>query len=1133
MKMPLIFVLLLIPFVTAQEVTDLADEELGIEGPSIQVPEIQLGCGIHCDLLDQYTDGTIYPIVQEESKTISVIFNYRNISPEGTEDRLPIENAAILVRVDAESTIVPDYYKIYTDETGKATFNFSDYAEECADYQFIFCHSQEECELEECLNLLGFDSRIEVVGPTLGDALLGRGVVEPDEFSQKPFLILPTMSTTSYCPPPSPNFPIPIFCFPLMIIFSMLAGAMFLTGRNPFSMFDFSTPRAPKVYRYTARTKGVSIDTGSVARAVAKIAGAAKQAKAEKQSEESTDQAMKDMGIESKGARTALAGFAAANPTMGRALRRGGRYAKGKESDLEMGPGSFLKDSILEKMPIASTLKSVIESESVGEAFGELGKGLLMSSSLGSILYEIQTSMGDPYLFDKMFGLVASSVAEAVSEYDKKWMKEGAEFSIYLGSKGKKIKGEVVQTLKIRAKLEGEQFVFYTADGKQISRDDLIEAVGNKKFNGFMADVGRENCTDQRFVFKTWSTVGMVELQDQRDAATEQRTELVEAAVDTMEASLEGKEAEFQKFLEKGAKLATGDDKYLFQAAMEEGPGYKQDMYTPEEAKYQLISRAMGGDSELSVLFGATVGDASNVFGAEAFQAVTNVKGADEGIQAIQNRMQNAQAASTNHFITNQLLKSGNTALSDNTEIVYAAGTNEIRNAYAAEAFYAAKQEGLIHQEKDISPMMVAGAGGGPAPGEKTAEGFAMVTPDALAKAQEMGVSPTELKRAEQMYMTKASQSTAVDEINFNRVRFASLASMQAIFGEKVDLSKSNIQIPPPPPDASQRQIQDYTVRMGAAASIYSAIASMGVRVLDARSKEKEGYKVETDITPKKIETFLKENVFSPDSTIQTNPQANMLFFNSARNAMDGDNKNGFTKALNTSAQYNAEKDSVERIGIMQTYMADDAIQKMYDRSQQTYLMKKDPEDLTKFIQDNNLNKNNYVGAALRKYNIAVSEGNPREVKSAYSDLTAAVADYSPDNVVTNYAVEEKRSREALKKGFEKLSDFSSKLVQAQTHPGQKAAAKAVEKIFGAKAKVQPRLMDDYIRTTLKKPGAIHKLGLDPIAEQVSSHEFRTDITTPKYGISGMLYGGTDRRSMDALQRAQMDAAVRAALQFQ
>jgi len=158
-------------------------------------------------------------------------------------------------------------YVTYTDEHGLATFNYSPFNDSCHDYQFFYCYAPAGCGLSNCFQALGLDP-VEVHYASVDEIPLAPGqTTRPTMDQQDPQKVLSNIQTYTFCPPP-PNYGTgtPPFCLPLVLIFSLLAGALFLSGRNPFSMFDFSTARMGKHFRYMARGRGFGFDLYAIAK---------------------------------------------------------------------------------------------------------------------------------------------------------------------------------------------------------------------------------------------------------------------------------------------------------------------------------------------------------------------------------------------------------------------------------------------------------------------------------------------------------------------------------------------------------------------------------------------------------------------------------------------------------------------------------------------------------------------------------------------------------------------------------------------------------------------------------------------------------------------------------------------------
>jgi hypothetical protein len=80
---------------------------------------------------------------------------------------------------------------------------------------------------------------------------------------------LPSQGSVFYCNKNSAN--LTTLCWPLLVILTLLMGAMFASGHNPFGGFDFSSPRLSRGKPYQLKPKSMSIDVTSVAMAANKL----------------------------------------------------------------------------------------------------------------------------------------------------------------------------------------------------------------------------------------------------------------------------------------------------------------------------------------------------------------------------------------------------------------------------------------------------------------------------------------------------------------------------------------------------------------------------------------------------------------------------------------------------------------------------------------------------------------------------------------------------------------------------------------------------------------------------------------------------------------------------------------------
>jgi len=484
----LFILLFLLPFVQSTLGLDIE-----LEPPQYTLPDqIYTFCGIQCDYLDLYADTTIYSSVGDE-KMLDVILVSRNVSVEGTEKRNPVKNAALIIRMTDENS--EEYYRIYTNEEGKAEFNFSFFYEndpdKSTDFKIMYCHSQEECSLDECFAMVGLNAT-DAGFETLGDVPLAEDTIVPTEL-QKPWLVLPTTTGTTYYPPPPRYLEIPVFCFPLIILFTFLAGAMFYTGRNPFGMFDFSTPRAPKAYRYTARARGITIDTMSVVMGVVKIAGAVKSAGGKKGKGKSGKEEKKGQQVVQTGGgqRVVAGGGTGLGRAVGitKALKGGAfknlakafRDSKGAKpmpkARLRRMIGkqvvSAMGDTIGKAIPIVGVIIKAGGEDKWSDKLLVFGLGVLKTSSFGGLFYEIGNTIGDDHYLEKMFGYIDGSIEEAIGVIEKY-----STSGVNVEHKGKTYNGRVVEK-------DGKLSLVFTVDGKTpaIVPNEVREEFGDNAIN--------------------------------------------------------------------------------------------------------------------------------------------------------------------------------------------------------------------------------------------------------------------------------------------------------------------------------------------------------------------------------------------------------------------------------------------------------------------------------------------------------------------------------------------------------------------------------------------------------------------------------------------------------------------------
>ena len=233
--------------------------------PAITVPVISCppspgGCP-GCQELAGAPTANIILEKDDAAHNITLTLYYENLT--ASPPRKLMNFTTVIVHVYNES--FSDAYRIYTDSEGRAVFDFSSYADRCVKFKFMYCPftcaDSSQCGLQQCLNASGIGCP-----PCNVSAIPWYNDREPPT-ALECYKAIPAIGESNYCPPPKPLNATPEICFPLILIFALLAGALFLSGRNPFSGFDFSAPRVGRhMASYQPRARGVSIDTLSVAK---------------------------------------------------------------------------------------------------------------------------------------------------------------------------------------------------------------------------------------------------------------------------------------------------------------------------------------------------------------------------------------------------------------------------------------------------------------------------------------------------------------------------------------------------------------------------------------------------------------------------------------------------------------------------------------------------------------------------------------------------------------------------------------------------------------------------------------------------------------------------------------------------
>ncbi|MEW6749280.1 MAG: hypothetical protein AB1295_06245 [Candidatus Micrarchaeota archaeon] len=357
------------------------------------------GCSL-CDDLSSCTSAEFMLSANTISHELQVVFY------NGTIARSPIVNAPLIVYIHNES--MDEIYKIYTDDEGVASFGFGQWSDSCHDYTIFHCKGQYGCDFATCVDAIGInrsDLGVEDIDdiPLAPDATASGGAQDPEN-------VLPTYANYRYCPPPPAlGTSMPVFCLPLILIMAFLLGAMFLSGKNPFIFFDFSSPRMGKYVRYTARGRGFGFDMVSMASAATTVVSVAKNPKAMMKKSMAAMKSGKGMaggvaGAVERGVHTVPGTKAIKKMAKGGSTWGKGGGLEGAKAVWGTAAHGFKSSAIGQ---IVSATKAGWKGGSL-KGLGALGLALAQYSSFGQLVGAIQTAA--------MVWAVASSIPVARKE---------------------------------------------------------------------------------------------------------------------------------------------------------------------------------------------------------------------------------------------------------------------------------------------------------------------------------------------------------------------------------------------------------------------------------------------------------------------------------------------------------------------------------------------------------------------------------------------------------------------------------------------------------------------------------------------------------------------------------------------
>ena len=271
MRKALLAVLFLIP-VLFSIVPDLGAGAYGASAPGISNSRVRIDIsGVHiinpqdvcpsCSIFT--TQPFMAPSINEEEKTVSVSMGVINESGVTA-----VEGATLFAYVQkADGSNAPQSpCRIYTNANGSAKISYNpvDCQDGCT-VKFFFCCANPvtlACVLEPCLGE-------PVTAYTDVPACAGYGGGEwpaNATVGGQEIQLYPTLEEAAI-PPRAvlPGFEYTFtLCFPLLMIFGFLGAAMYASGRDPFAMFSFYTPRFTRGVERPIQGRGYTIPGSSI-----------------------------------------------------------------------------------------------------------------------------------------------------------------------------------------------------------------------------------------------------------------------------------------------------------------------------------------------------------------------------------------------------------------------------------------------------------------------------------------------------------------------------------------------------------------------------------------------------------------------------------------------------------------------------------------------------------------------------------------------------------------------------------------------------------------------------------------------------------------------------------------------------
>ncbi len=421
-----------------------------------------------CAEISSYPESGMFVTNNEEIYQAGALFYYENSSKNPT--RQPIANAPLIVVI--KNITNTKIRKVFTNDEGVATFNYANLNNSCQQIVFFYCPFKIGCGLDSCARAMGMNGTGDADHETIGTGgtytdlasvpnAPGTSFDMPADFEMPKFLPS-SPESVNYCPPKRSL--LPAFCFPLAIIFALLAGALHLSGKNPLAGFDMSAPRPGRHIRYAARARNTfSMDVAGLASSIGSLA--AGQAVSSGKGSKSLKEGNKGGTKPKSGAATTTSATTTGTSTakIEASKPAAGRTSTLTEQRLGLGGGSTNIVSVAYRLftgKLGEDIKN-IKNENYARMSGAdvalmVGRDIGMRSSLGGFALLYQGTAGR--LVDRLAVQNAEKTVKAYEEGVKVVLKTDKE-------------GNVISSGTVKIEKNGELTVI--VDGKKAEKGSV------------------------------------------------------------------------------------------------------------------------------------------------------------------------------------------------------------------------------------------------------------------------------------------------------------------------------------------------------------------------------------------------------------------------------------------------------------------------------------------------------------------------------------------------------------------------------------------------------------------------------------------------------------------------------------